>query len=402
MSQMTHDLHFGLGTAHNIDSIVVVWPGNSVTRHIGITPHSYVELTSDGKSTVVVDLRPVNLRPASGSIGIRRSDEFVWAGTAGSSATIEITPLGGTGGTPIIRQITTGSRSAVDLPDGLYSWRVITGKGASQPWTLRVGDPVPSVPTIISPLPGATVATTTTLRWTRSTYDLQGAFTTRYRVRLQNTISKVPEIILDTLTTDTTLALSGLPAAATLSLSIKAIFRADDAPDSALVNFLSYNVPQAPSAVFPANGASGVTTRPKFQWSRPEFVDKGFEVEVDTLESFTTSTTRKATDTSLTWTPPLKAGKVYYWRSRGNNLAGIGLWSSTAAFTTAGITSVNGDDPTSPCTGRLELYDLRGRLIATVSSTDGIEQSLMDFAGVILVVHRSANGSVCQTEVRVQ
>lgn len=402
MSQMTHDLHIGLGAAQSIDSIVVVWPGNSVTRHTGITPHSYVELTSDGMSMIVTDLRPVNLRPASGSIGIRRSDEFVWAGTSGSSARLEITPLGVPGGTPIVRQITTGSRSSVDLPDGLYSWRVVMSKGASQPWTLRVGDPVPSVPTIISPLPGATVATSTSLRWTRSTYDVEGSFTTRYRVRLQNTISKVPQIILDTITTDTTLAASGLPAAATLSLSIKALFRADDTRDSALVNLLSYNVPEAPSAVFPLNGATGVTTRPKFLWSRPEFVDKGFEVEVDTLDSFTTSTLRKATDTSLTWTPPLKAGKVYHWRARGNNLAGTGLWSATASFTTAGLTSVEDDTQTLPCNGRLELYDLRGRLLGTASSTVDLDRILSDLSGLLLVVQRTNDGIVCRTEVRVR
>lgn len=401
MSQMTHDLHVGIGSAQSIDSVVVTWPGNFITRHTGPTAHSYVELSSDGKHTVLSQLRPVNLRPANGIIGARRTDEFVWSVSGGTAVTLEITPRSGTNTQPILRTNVTGSRMAINLPDGIYSWRIVTEKGASEPWIVHVGDPVPSVPTIVSPIQGSTVPTTTTLRWTRSTYTAEGSFVTRYRVRIQNTISKVPLFILDTMTTDTVLTVADLPLASTLVVIVKAMFRSDDAADSAGATFLTYDVPQAPSAIFPSNGATNVTTRVKFQWSRPFFVDKGFEVEVDTLEGFTTSTIRKASDTSLTWTPPLKGGKVYYWRSRGNNLAGNGAWSSTASFTTSATTSVTDDPTAEPCIGRVDVYDLRGQLLA-ITSSDALDQRLSEISGVILIVSRTSTGDVCRTKVRVQ
>ncbi|MFM8771358.1 MAG: FG-GAP-like repeat-containing protein [Candidatus Kapaibacterium sp.] len=401
MSQMTHDLHVGIGSAQNIDSVVVTWPGNSITRHTGLTPHSYVELTSDGKQSLLAQLRPVNLRPASGSSGVKKTDEFAWSAPSGTTVTLEITPRSGTNTQPILRTNIASSRMAIDLPDGLYSWRIVSAKGASDSWTVHIGNPVPSVPTILSPVQGSTVPTTTTLRWTRSSYAVAGSFVTQYRVRIQNTISKVPLIILDTMTTDSSLKILDLPAASTLSASIKALFRAEDTADSASVSFLTYGVPMAPDAIFPTNGAANVTTRLKFQWSRPAYVDKGFEIEVDTLEGFTTSTIRKASDTSLTWTPPLKGGRLYYWRSRGNNLAGNGTWSSTASFTTTATTSVYDEPATEPCTGRVDIYDLRGQLLA-VASSDGVEQHLSQLSGVLLVVSRRADGSVCRTDVRVK
>lgn len=398
MSQMTDEIHIGIGSAERIDSVTVVWPGNLITRHSGLRPHTIVELTSDGKQSVVETLRPANLRPANGSIGLGRNDELAWTTSSAAPVTVEITPVDVAGSTPILRNNVSGSRMPIDLPNGLYAWRVISGGSASEPWILHVGDPVPQRPSLLAPrLNAQDIPTTTTILWTRSRYDLPGTFATQYHVTLRRAPSM--SMIIDTIITDTTISLRDLPAGTAVTGWIHARYRSARATDSVQIAFATYAIPQAPLAIFPANNAMNVTTRPRFQWSRPANVDKGFEIEVDTLASFMTATLRRASDTSLTWTPPLKPGRTYHWRARGSNLAGPGEWSSTATFVTAGTTSVIDDSGQQPCTGVIEIYDLGGRLIATFESSSP-EAALHGVSGLVLVVSKTPSGFPCKTEFR--
>ncbi|MEY3385246.1 MAG: hypothetical protein RIR53_57 [Bacteroidota bacterium] len=399
MSQMTQDLHVGLGTAVTIDSITVYWPGGLVTRHTGLRPHTYVELSANGTSRVILGLRPVNLRPANGSVGVAATDEFAWSADASGAARLEITPQTTPAQPKIVRQNIVGTKVKIDLPPGLYQWKIITSSGESEPWSVYIGDPIPALPKVIEPGTDArAVPITTTLRWTRSTYDVAGTFATTYHVRLWNMSTTTPALVLDTMVTDSSLVLTSLPPATTFSGGIRAIYRSARTADTARISFSTYDAPPSPQAIFPSDGSTNVTTRPRFQWTRPTSVDKGYEIEVDTVASFATSTIRKASDTSLAWTPPLRAGKVYHWRSRGFNLVGAGAWSPTSTFTTAGTTNVSEGDTTPLCTGRIELYDVRGRFLgATVH--DELHNRLGDLSGLVLVVHRTNDGAICTTDV---
>ncbi|MBU3699961.1 MAG: CRTAC1 family protein [Candidatus Kapabacteria bacterium] len=401
MAQMTQDLHVGIGAAAAVDSVTVYWPGGAVTRHTGLRPHTYVELSADGKSRQILGLRAANLRPANGAVGVAATDMFVWSADASGPVRLEITPQSTPAQPKIVRDNIVGTQAKIDLPPGLYRWKIITSSGESTPWSVYIGDPMPSLPKVVEPASGtSTLPITTTIRWTRSTYDVGGSFATTYHVRLWNVSTKTPVLALDTMITDSALVLTSLPAATKFSGGIRAIYRSASTSDSALISFTTYDVPPSPLAVFPADGAANVTTRPRFQWTRPAWVDKGYEIEVDTLPNFSTSTIRKASDTSLAWTPPLRSGKVYHWRSRGFNLVGAGAWSPTAIFTTTGTTHVS-DDETLLCNGRVELYDVRGRLLS-VSLANDLPRQLADVSGVVLVVHRTAEGTICQTRVHVR
>jgi len=402
MSQMTQDLHVGLSAATTVDSITVYWPGGVVTKHTGIAPHSYVELVSDGTHRLIMPLRPVNLRPARGSVGVASTDDFVWASSANSTVRLEITPRATPSLPVIIRENLTGSRTPIDLPPGLYNWKVVTASGESDTWSLHVGDPMPALPRVLQPaLADTSVPTATLLRWSSSTYTIPGAFTTSYRVRLWSMATKTPLIVVDTVVTDTSLTLPTLTASTQFFGSIRASYRTASTSDSALVSFRTYGVPASPLAVFPADGATGVTTRPRFLWTRPAAVDKGYEIEVDSLASFGTSTVRKAGDTSLAWTPPLKAGMTYYWRARGLNLAGTGQWGAPAVFTTAGTTGVKEDFGEGSCNGRTLVYDLTGRLLW--SSADGsVADAPTELSGLVLVVTHNAAGQVCRSKLHLR
>jgi len=261
---------------------------------------------------------------------------------------------------------------------------------------------MPALPRVLQPaLADTSVPTATLLRWSSSTYTIPGAFTTSYRVRLWSMATKTPLIVVDTVVTDTSLTLPTLTASTQFFGSIRASYRTASTSDSALVSFRTYGVPASPLAVFPADGATGVTTRPRFLWTRPAAVDKGYEIEVDSLASFGTSTVRKAGDTSLAWTPPLKAGRTYYWRARGLNLAGTGQWGAPAVFTTAGTTGVKEDFGEGSCNGRTLVYDLTGRLLW--SSADGsVADAPTELSGLVLVVTHNAAGQVCRSKLHLR
>jgi hypothetical protein len=407
MSQMTHDLHVGLPSS-SIDSIVVFWPGGHVTRHTDCLPGTVVRLSSDGKNVPMIsNTRPAQISPSHGSL-TDTVVTFRWV-AAEPSVRIEIRQEG-TSPSIILSETVTGNSLQYPLVRGrTYSWRVSSVSNnqlAQTPfWTFTVGAPRPNRVVILRPSSGSTdVPVTTDVWWGSSSFDMQDAvIPVRYHVVLttQNAGSQ-PTPILDTVTASTSIEVSQLPANTPLACTITPVCQILEGittlGDTSVSLFRTYDVPQAPSTIFPANNAESVTTRPRFQWSRPQVVDKGFELEVDTLASFATATLKRASDTSITWTPPLKAGRRYYWRARGNNLAGNGRWSISATFATAGTTGV-AEEPVQSCEGcQIECYDLRGRLLAKGLLINRDEVTL-GLQGMTIIVTRDARGQQCRIEL---
>lgn len=89
----------------------------------------------------------------------------------------------------------------------------------------------------------------------------------------------------------------------------------------------------APTA--PANGASGVNTRPLLQWSTAIDAD-AYDVELATNPSFDPQTIVATKPNSATptfqITTDLAEGGVYFWRVRPKNACGEGEWTETQVF----------------------------------------------------------------------
>jgi len=410
MSQMTEDVHVGFAAA-SIDSVVVHWPGNVVTRHKDLKPHAFMEISSDGKSRpVLTDLKPAQIFPSHGAI-MYGDELFTWESQAPNTV-IEIRREDST--QSIVHTGTvSGTSYKHNLPrDGqVYSWRIKSTQPDSQwtpYWTFSVGAPKPSSVLIFNPVNGsAEISISPNFWWTEATYKMQGAtFPVVYHVVVANQeVGSQRAVYVDTMVTERALDVEALPSNTPLVCQITPINPVDPSchvrGDSAVSRFRTYDIPGAPFAIFPANNAESVTTRPRFQWSRPRAVDKGFELEVDTLPSFATATLKRASDTSITWTPPLKAGRRYYWRARGNNSAGNGFWSTGATFVTTGTTSVQDIDQQKCTITTIEIFDLRGKLLAK----GPVEQRmsiLEGLRGAVLVCKRNELGQPCGSELVVR
>jgi choice-of-anchor B domain-containing protein len=95
--------------------------------------------------------------------------------------------------------------------------------------------------------------------------------------------------------------------------------------------------PAAPALVTPANGASGVSSSPTFEWSAVADASS-YTLEVATDPAFSTivyTATVAAPATSHTAGITLSANTLFYWRVTANNPCGAGPASTTFSFLTA-------------------------------------------------------------------
>jgi hypothetical protein len=121
-------------------------------------------------------------------------------------------------------------------------------------------------------------------------------------------------------------------------------------------------------------------------------------VQYDTLADFSTAVERRRNDSVLAITAALKPGRMYHWRVRGDNAAGMGAWSEVWTFTVSGTSSVEepGTSITTGLVDRIEVYDVLGRLIVIGGPSDWttIKTSISNLPH--FVVTRSANGDVVE------
>ncbi len=150
------------------------------------------------------------------------------------------------------------------------------------------------------------------------------------------------------------------------------------------ISFTTYGTPGPTSLLQPEHQATNQPTRPRFIWQKIPWVDKGYEIEYDTIETFTTSTIRERPDTFLVVLSALRQQQTYYWRVRGINEAGKGAWSDVWSFSVAGAVSVQ-EHHSSPLHLRKELYDVLGRRIINEWLTRGpFIELLIDERGSIV------------------
>jgi len=109
---------------------------------------------------------------------------------------------------------------------------------------------------------------------------------------------------------------------------------------SSVWNFATYTGPNAPTLITPNNGAVNVSLTPLFDWSDvSSALCYLFQVSTDSLFN---TITDSATVISSQYVEPggkLGSGISYFWRVRGYNNNGSGLWSDVWKFSTASVPS---------------------------------------------------------------
>ncbi len=400
MAQMTHDLHVGLGDAQ-VDSTVVVWSNGSRSHYTSATENNAWIIASDGTVTLLSQPRALQVSPATGSIDHTSPVTLQWAGPRGSRYDVRI------GLTPDffqpLRDVMGHESDTLILANGTpgttYFWQVrLSGQQWSPVWNFTVGRPAALPVKLETPAHQAiNVPTNVALTWRKSSYAGTLALPVTYTVEIASDPNFSEQLQRLVGVPDTSVTTTGIGAASVAYWRVRADNTWQNGAWSEVRKFTTYDVPASITLVFPANNATNVMIRPRFVWDRMQHVDRGYEVEVDTNDTFSTATKRKAGDTSLAITPPLKPSKTYYWHVRGLNYAGNGEYSPTFTFSTASTTSVQeGADVAAHVASSIEFYDVFGRLISSGPVADC--SPLRDGAtGLVFCIERSASGFVVRT-----
>ena len=119
-------------------------------------------------------------------------------------------------------------------------------------------------------------------------------------------------------------------------------------PDIGAAEFTTtvIELPQTPSLVEPADGASDLSLNVVFSWTSAENAS-AYEIHVTTSETFTSTVVARSGIQETSYSVRgLAANTPYYWRVRSANGSGMSAWTPVRMFTTLKLDSVSA--PPSP------------------------------------------------------
>lgn len=275
-----------------------------------------------------------------------------------------------------------------------YYWRVrganAAGNGAwSDVWSFATLAATPSVPTLAQPANGASFASdaSVTFRWNAA------ANVTSYELQIARDAAFTDLVTSEDEITGTQQSLGPFDPNATYHWRVRGRNGENEGPWSATRAFST--MPAAPAAIVlvaPADNADDQSGIVSFAWE--DAADAAtYQLQVSANATFTALLYDQA---GLTTTEhevgPIAYSTTYYWRVRGANQSGDGAWSETRSFITGVGTDIErvGDavptefslhaaypNPFNPQTtlgfdlagaahATLRVYDLQGRLVATL------------------------------------
>lgn len=388
-SQMSNDVHVGLGDAATIDSVVVRWPdGTSVVYKNMEASVTYV-LDRNGRATVV-DSRIQQRLPLNGSIQQPTTVTLQWAMPSWGNVAVDVATSWDFLG--MVRSVTGHQHDTLIVPNLVsgrtYFWRVsvssIDGPLVSPVWSFTVGNPTPYVFNLAEPRDYATgVPIDTKLAWKPAEYFTMQSYPTTYTVEISKDPNGSDVVRTVSGLTDTSLIVLGLDPITTYFWRVRGEYDGQPGPWSFPWRFTTYGAPPAIVLESPADGATNVAQRPRLQWRSHPWAES-YVMEIDTTPSFTTALDRERPDTSFVLTSVRKPQTKYYWRVSTKNKVGIGESSQVWTFTTGGTVSVPIDDVPTRDVSRWRAYDMLGRSIGDGEPGD-VRAAIDAMHGIIII-----------------
>ncbi len=219
----------------------------------------------------------------------------------------------------------------------MYYWRVRAGNAggnsawsASRSFTTRAPD-IPAAPVLVFPADqsgGAALALT--LSWSA----VSGA--TSYNLEVSNSTDFSSTIVSTANSGNTTFSLSGLAFVTSYFWRVSATNAGGTSPWSNVFRFQTGAPaqPGSPSLTTPLNAATGITTSPVLAWNILSNASN-YMLQVSTSADFSAPLVSETALTSTSWQlSGLGNLTEYFWRVRGTNAGGDGVWSDTRSFTT--------------------------------------------------------------------
>jgi hypothetical protein len=376
-SQMTSDLHIGMGNQGVASDIEVRWPDRRTTNVSTAVEAGHTwRLDRDGGVQLLARHLPAAIAPLHGTMGLPRQATFRWR-TAAEAVLLEVAREERFTSNVARFGPISSSEATIDLPysEGTMYWRLcnaddttrwtsammaVIGAPSFDGWQVtypRNGDT--TVPMHFEALWSAATATTNVLGLPVA-YELQIAETSAPDNPVYEALS------LTTLRD----SIVGLRARTPYILRIRPYLVGLRVRGPwTTIAFTTYGPPSAPDLLAPADGATNVSVRPLLTVRRIPTAEQ-YVFQVDSLGVFDAPYERVRGDSALTVLPALRPQTTYRWRVRASNRAGEGAWSPIGSFTTGGTVSVRVDELGAVQAQTAVIIDMTGRIVATIPATD--------------------------------
>lgn len=307
-------------------------------------------------TVVAAPASPVLTGPMDGATNQPTTLTLSWLGSVGASSYRVQVSTSNTFTSTVFDDSTITSTSAQVkslLNNTTYYWRVnaknVSGiSGYSPIWSFTTVVAAPATPNLASPANGATnQPISLTLSWNA----VSGAAS--YRLQVDRTNTFAAPVIDDSAITSTSRLVSSLTNNTTYYWRVSARNAGGTSPFSNTYNFTTVvAAPAAPTLSAPSNNATGLATSVTLGWSSVTGATT-YHVQLSTNSSYSGPLVLE--DSSITANSRQASGlaenSTYYWRARGKNVGGSGVWSSSFTFSTAGtkaVTSPGVSFPSSP------------------------------------------------------
>jgi hypothetical protein len=398
-SQMTRDLHVGLGAASGVDSVHVRWPDGTTTAwRTPLSGGASWLLRRGASAQRLASHLPSPLTPLHGAVGVPSRTTFTWR-TSGAATLLEtsttidfsdnITRYGPFSEQTAIIELEPTGRS-------MY-WRLCDVSDTTR-WTAPrlavIGAPAFDAWQVTYPRDGDTgVAMHFDATWDAARpYETSLPFPVAYEVMLVVASDTTNIVYTSPAVRDLRDSIVQLAASTTYLLRIRPYLDGIAARgDWTTIRFTTYGPPPAPLLATPAQGATGISVRPTLAVHRLSTAEQ-YVFQIDSLGVFEAPYERVRYDSMLTVLPALKPQTTYRWRAQATNRAGLGEWSTVGEFTTGGTVGVPLNELVLPPSVRTIVTDMLGREVASALTVDIRNSLALLPPGVYGVQHIWASG----------
>lgn len=338
-------LHFGIGDADIIDSIVIHYPNKQIHKINNVKPNAIYYINYMGNPEIKFIATPALQYPENFSMNLPEKIILKWSKVEGAT-NYTVVIYNNYEMTEIDTVIELGDENSAEIQrsngDVVY-WRVRANgnqltSAYSSLWNFVVGTPRANKLELIEPPNNSkNLGTKVKFRWTKPQFH-EINFYPNINYRLQLSLDDdFSSVIYDKANIrDTVIYIDSVITAATQFFwRVKPIVENDTTQDwSDIYNFTTLALPNKILLITPQNNATGVDTKGGLTWEEDSLADN-YWVQIALDEEFNQiKYDRQGTLPPVNVLPRLQEDTQYYWHVAGMNKAGIGPWSDVWTFRT--------------------------------------------------------------------
>jgi hypothetical protein len=352
-NQNSNQLHFGIGKAEVIDSVVITYQNNQKNVITNLTPNVnyYVPYMLKPKYSFIAT--PSLIAPKNLITRLQTNVSLSWykSGFA-KKYQVQVSDKNSFSTTIIDKTLDNGINNLdVDLTTGKqYYWRVkaiadTMNSAWSSVWSFVCGVPTYGSIKLLAPADNAlNVGTKITFSWSHVKFtDLSFMPYTTYKLQISEAQDFGTILYESDKTKDSFLVVTGITKPTTKYYwRVLPIVEEVQGTWTQPFSFTTMGLPAKVTLTTPVDGATEVSTRGNLSWTMDPTATNYWVQVAENIDFEPIKFERRQTQkTPVTIIPRLAGETKYYWRVAGNNEGGTGPWSEVWSFTTEKVISVD-------------------------------------------------------------